>query len=98
MTERLRGRAGQAQRKRRLQRTNGLCEDCLEEGRVTVAIVVNHKIPLIHGGSDDDENTENLCGPHDKQATAKQFGFKQKPEIGRDGWSVAPIAIKTERD
>jgi 5-methylcytosine-specific restriction protein A len=84
--ERLRGRAGQAQRQRRLQRTNGLCEECLKEGIVRIATIVNHKIPLIHGGSDDDDNTENLCKRHDDIATAKQFGFKQKQEIGEDGW------------
>ena len=86
MAERLRGRAGVEQRKRRLARTNGLCERCLEEGRTRIATVVNHKVPLIHGGSDEDENTENLCRPHDIKATAKQFGFKPRQAIAPDGW------------
>jgi 5-methylcytosine-specific restriction protein A len=85
-----------AQRKRRLKRTNGLCERCLGTGRwagkglgrVSVARVVNHIVALTHGGSDDDENTENLCGPCDKFVTAQQFGFKQKPQIGADGWPI----------
>jgi 5-methylcytosine-specific restriction protein A len=97
ITERLRGRAGQGQRKRRLKRTNGLCERCLGlnrwagqgTGRVSAAKVVNHIIPLNHGGSDDDENTENLCGPCDKIVTAEQFSFKVKQTIGRDGWPSA---------
>lgn len=92
-TPRLRGRAGQAQRKRRLQRTNGLCERCLGigrwkgkgTGRVTPAKVVNHIVPLSHGGSDDDENTENLCRDCDKLVTAEQFGHRYKPAIGVDG-------------
>ena len=90
MVERLRGRAAVVQRKRRLQRTNGLCEECLKEGRTTLATVVNHKVPLAHGGSDDDENTENLCKRHDDEATAKQFGFKVKVRVktGADGWPV----------
>lgn len=89
MTERLRGRAGMAQRQRRLARTSGLCEHCLTEGRTTIATVVNHKVPLTHGGSDEDSNTENLCREHDLKATAKQFGFKPpKREIGVDGWPV----------
>lgn len=60
---------------------------CLVEGRTTLATVVNHKIPLAHGGSDEDENTENLCKQHDLEVTAKQFGYKApKQEIGLDGW------------
>lgn len=87
-TERLRGRAGMVQRLRRLKRTHGLCEMCLAEGRTVIASVVNHKIPLSLGGSDDDENTENLCRQHDLEVTAKQFGFEQKVEIGADGWPI----------
>lgn len=96
MTERLRGRAGQAQRKRRLARTDGLCERCLRigrwkgkgVGRTTLAAVVNHIIPLAHGGSDDDENTENLCKPCDLEVTAEQFRYAEPIKgkgIGRDG-------------
>jgi 5-methylcytosine-specific restriction protein A len=86
MAERKRGRAAVEQRQRRLQRTNGLCEHCLKKGKVTAATVVNHIVALTHGGSDEDDNTENLCGACDKIATAKQFGFKAKVAIGRDGW------------
>jgi 5-methylcytosine-specific restriction protein A len=86
--KRLRGRAGQVQRQCRLDRTDGLCEHCLKVDRVTLATVVNHIIPLARGGEDTDENTENLCGPCDEIATAKQFA-KAPPVkgrgIGRDG-------------
>lgn len=94
-TERLRGRKGQEQRERRLKRTNGLCERCLginrwegktKTSRVEVATVVNHIVPLAHGGSDEDENTENLCRPCDIIVTAEQFGHKNKVSIGIDGW------------
>jgi 5-methylcytosine-specific restriction protein A len=96
LPERLRGRRGIAQRKRRLNRTNGLCERCLGEGRwtklgftrVSIATVVNHIIPLILGGSDDDDNTENLCADCDRIVTAEQFGHKLKQKIGRDGWPL----------
>lgn len=95
-TERLRGRAGQAQRKRRLARTNGLCERCSGSGRwigkglgkVSAATVVNHIVPLIHGGSDEDENTENLCRSCDLIVTAEQFNHKRKVQIGVDGWPI----------
>ena len=53
---------------------------------MTVATVVNHIIPLAHGGSDDDDNTENLCRPCDLEVTAEQFGHKRKQTIGVDGW------------
>lgn len=85
---RTRGRKGQEMRERRLRRTDGLCEHCLAKGRYTVATVVNHKIPLAHGGPDEDENTENLCDPCDEIATAKQFGHRKRIEIGEDGWPV----------
>jgi 5-methylcytosine-specific restriction protein A len=85
---RLRGRAGQKQRARRLARTDGLCEHCLKEDRVTLATVVNHIVPLARGGADTDENTENLCDEHDAIVTAEQFGKAEPVKargIGRDG-------------
>lgn len=88
MTERIRGRLGVAMRKNRLQRSHGLCEHCLaaEPKRIRIATVVNHKIPLAHGGPDTDDNTENLCDDCDKAETARVFGFKVKQAIGEDGW------------
>lgn len=88
---RIRGRAGQAIRKRRLARTGGLCERCLEHGRTAIATVVNHKIPLARGGLDVDENTENLCGPCDEEVTAEQFG-KAAPIEGK---GIAPSGRPT---
>lgn len=89
MTERLRGRAGVKQRDRRLQRTNYLCERCIEQGKVSIATVVDHILPLAHGGEDVDSNTRNLCRDHDLEVTAQQFGYKApKPTIGVDGWPM----------
>lgn len=85
-TPRLRGHAGVAQRKRRLARTNGLCEWCLAQGIARLADVVDHIVPLGRGGSDDDENTRNLCDDHHRDATAEQFGQRMKVRIGLDGW------------
>lgn len=93
MIQRLRGRAGVAQRKRRLLRTDGLCEACLKLGRTTLATVVNHKTPLIHGGSDEDSNTENLCAEHDRSETARQFRHQVAEGgrgIGRSGRPTNP--------
>ncbi|WP_010339900.1 HNH endonuclease [Sphingobium yanoikuyae] len=87
-TERLRGRAGQEQRKRRLARTDGLCERCDAKGLTTFATVVDHIQPLALGGSDDDDNTRNLCTPCHNDVTAEQFGHAEPVKakgIGHDG-------------
>lgn len=60
---------------------------CLPE-RAVLADVVDHTTPLAKGGTDDDDNTRNLCHEHHQQVTAEQFGHKQKQEIGEDGWPV----------
>lgn len=86
MAERLRGRAGVAQRNRRLARSNRLCERCLAKDRVTAATVVDHIKPLALGGDDSDENTRNLCDPCHDEVTAEQFGYRKRVTIGLDGW------------
>ncbi len=88
MTERLRGRAGQKQRQRRLSRTHGLCEMCTAEGRTKLATVVDHVKPLALGGRDIDNNTRNLCDEHHAIVTAQQFGHRAPIEgrgIDRSG-------------
>jgi 5-methylcytosine-specific restriction protein A len=51
--------------------------------------VVDHIKPLAHGGSDEDDNTRNLCGDCHDEVTAEQFGFKAKQKIGSDGWPIS---------
>lgn len=84
-TPRLRGRAGQKQRDRRLKRTNYLCEDCLAQGRVTLADEVHHIIGLKDGGPDTDENTANLCVEHHLEREKKRV----RRRIAVDGWPVS---------
>ncbi|MEH3107137.1 MAG: HNH endonuclease [Sphingomonas fennica] len=90
MVERLRGRAGQRQRQHRMNRTNGLCEMCAEEGRTRLATVVDHIQPLALGGSDEDSNTRNLCDAHHAEVTAQQFGHAKPGTVATDieGWPV----------
>lgn len=83
-TPRLRGRKAVEQRKRRLMRTKGLCEDCLPEGRITLAEEVHHVIALQHGGPDTDDNTANLCTEHH----LKREGKRVHRPIGKDGWPL----------
>jgi hypothetical protein len=104
MVERLRGRAGQAQRARRLARSDGLCERCDGKGRVTLATVVDHIVPLAKGGADDDTNTRNLCDPCHGEVTAEQFGHSKRSALGAcdvNGWPTDPghywNAVKADR-
>lgn len=84
--ERLRGRAGVAQRKRRMARTHWLCEHCPPHSK-REATVVDHIVPLAHGGDDSDGNTRNLCKACNAKATAEQFGLRApKRQISLSGW------------
>ena len=85
-TPRLRGHAGVAQRKRRLARSSYLCERCRARGHVRLADVVDHIVPLAHGGPDTDDNTRNLCNECHADVTAEQFGHRKKVRFGLDGW------------
>ena len=86
---RLRGRAGQRQRDRRLKRSNYLCDDCAVAGITRLATIVDHIIPLSKGGPDTDENTRNLCDEHNLKRTAEQFGHHPpRAAIGADGWPI----------
>lgn len=89
MTQRLRGRAGQAQRRRRLI-AEPLCRLCAEHGIVTASVVPDHIIPLAHGGLDVDSNIRCLCSPCHAKVTAEQFGHEQRAGLGACGVSGMP--------
>ena len=86
--KRLRGRAGMAQRQRRMRDAGWACKDCKAEGKDVPAAVIDHIVPLALGGRDEDENTRALCHKHHRKRTAEQFGHKERPKVGRDGWPV----------
>lgn len=44
-----------------LFRRKPLCEPCQEEGRVTLATIRDHRIPLAEGGADDVTNEQSIC-------------------------------------
>jgi 5-methylcytosine-specific restriction protein A len=87
MADRLRGRAGVEQRKRRLHK-EPLCRRCAGKGRVTASTVPDHIIPLAQGGTDDDTNIRCLCDECHREVTAEQFGHRLRPTIGIDGWPI----------
>jgi 5-methylcytosine-specific restriction protein A len=90
--QRKRGRAGQRDRRRRLERTHGLCERCLERGVTRLATQVDHTVPLAMGGRDVDGNTRNLCDGCETEVTAEQFGHDrpQHRGVARDGRPSSP--------
>ncbi len=78
--ERKRGSAGVKDRNAIKARDCGLCQACKRAGKVTVGSVVDHKVPLWQGGSDEDSNKELLCDPcHDTktagEATQRAKGY-----------------------
>ena len=85
MVERLRGRAGVAQRLRRL-RAEPLCRLCKEKGIIRASVVPDHIQPLALGGTDEDSNIRCLCQPCHDRVTQEQFGRRYRPPIGVDGW------------
>ena len=48
-----------------------LCEQCIKEGRITVATEVHHKLPLSRGGTHDVKNLMALCTPCHSRITAE---------------------------
>lgn len=38
-----------------------MCEECMAEGRATLAEQVHHRIPLSEGGTNDFSNLESVC-------------------------------------
>lgn len=93
MVERLRGRRAVVQRRKRMMRTDGLCEICEANGFLIHATVVDHIVPLAKGGSDDDSNTRNLCDPCHQRVTAQQFGYREPTTgrgVGADGRPTSP--------
>jgi 5-methylcytosine-specific restriction protein A len=90
IAQRLRGRAGQRQRQRRLARSSGLCELCKQRDRVCLATVVDHIKPLALGGSDEDSNTRNLCDDCHREVTAEQFGHQETVAFADDGLPSDP--------
>lgn len=55
-------------------------------GRVTLATVPDHIVPLALGGLDVDENIRCLCASCHERRTAEQFGLKYRAPTGLDGW------------
>lgn len=66
------GRDWDIRRVRILRRDDGLCQECLRNGRATAANHVDHIKPKCKGGSDDDSNLQSLCVRCHKIKTARE--------------------------
>lgn len=87
MATRLRGRAGIAQRKRRLT-AEPTCRICRSKGIIVAATRVDHIVALVNGGTDDDSNVQSLCEPCHEAKTRVDLGQRQQVAIGLDGWPL----------
>ncbi|AIP21542.1 HNH endonuclease family protein [Burkholderia pseudomallei MSHR5855] len=59
-------------RQRILRRDSGLCQPCLQAGRVTPATAVDHVISKARGGTDRDENLQAICRDCHATKTARE--------------------------
>ena len=59
-------------RKRILSRDNGLCQPCLQGGRLRPATQVDHVVPKAEGGTDDDSNLQAICKSCHQAKTAAE--------------------------
>jgi 5-methylcytosine-specific restriction enzyme A len=48
-----------------------LCRLCQAEGRVVIAVTVDHIVPRSQGGTDEELNLQSLCLPHRRAKDAK---------------------------
>lgn len=78
-TERTRGSAWMATRRRILMRDNGLCRcaECKESGRILIAHEVDHVVPLHEGGADADANLSAINVDCHKRKSADEAGRRR---------------------
>lgn len=71
-TERGYGYQWQKLRKQILQRDNHLCVMCMNQGLLTEATDVDHKLNKAKGGTDDMDNLQSLCFECHKEKTSEE--------------------------
>lgn len=70
--KRKRGSAGVKDRNAIKARDHGLCQLCRAQGVVRIGYIVDHRIPLADGGSDEADNKWCLCVPcHDAKTAGE---------------------------
>ncbi len=94
MGERIRGRAGQALRRRRLA-LHPVCAGCAKLGLVVPTEFIDHILALAAGGEDVDENVQGLCALCHAIKTAEE-ALGSEGAANHPGWlrpAVKPLTI-----
>lgn len=65
-----------------------LCAECRKKGRITIATIADHIIPLSKGGKTELSNYQGLCRECSDRKTLTDQGKRYRPRIGPDGWPV----------
>ena len=78
MVERKRGSAGVKDRNNIKRRDFGMCQECKRNGIARAGHLVDHRIPLWDGGSDEEENKQSLCYPCHDAKTKVEAGLRAR--------------------
>lgn len=67
-----------------------LCVRCQAKDppRVTAATELDHRVALVNGGEDVEENRQGLCAACHRDKTNEDMGYKPKVQIGADGYPI----------
>jgi 5-methylcytosine-specific restriction endonuclease McrA len=67
-----------------------LCVLCLKKTPPVIreAVVLDHIIALVNGGTDTHGNRQGLCGECHDDKTRQDLKQRVKPRIGVDGWPI----------
>ena len=85
-TKRTRGRKWMQLRASAMIRDCGLCQPCARQGRLSIAVDVDHIKALTNGGTDDPDNLQAICKACHDDKTRADMGLKPKHTTGIDGW------------
>ena len=59
-----------------------LCVRCMNKSRVTLAVHLDHIVPIEKGGPDTEENRQGLCIPCHKEKTLEDFNMQSHKDTG----------------
>jgi 5-methylcytosine-specific restriction protein A len=89
--KRERGATNQRTRERHFMR-DPLCVRCLEKNPPVTRLwtQLDHIVPLINGGTNDDSNRQGLCDECHAAKSATEAGktYRSRTPIGLDGWPM----------
>lgn len=77
-TPRIRGRQWMKMKTETLVASDHWCVECLVDGRQTLAMEVDHIVPLWRGGSNEPSNRQGLCKDHHARKTAQEAGERAR--------------------